>query len=190
LTSDKTQPRKWLRRRRCVFWILNILISCGVCYVLMWLFARFGGEWATRYDIPVPGSARLITTKYTSSSYGDYVEKLSLFISQSTPEEIREWFVQSGIGMTPILLDADRNTYIDQPDYYFEPPLYYHQTSFGELHRISAFITAGWWEDFIPHCQRVRIYRNDAAAAVDFPGYIVPEGYTAFMVSTCWPDVI
>jgi hypothetical protein len=123
----------------------------------MWLFARFGGEWATQYDMPVPGSGQLVNTKYTSSSYGDYVEKLSLYISQATPEELREWFVQAGVPMTPILLSVERNTYIDQPDYYFETPLYFHLTPLNELHILSAMITAGWWEDFIPHCQRVRI---------------------------------
>jgi hypothetical protein len=187
LSSDKTQSGRRLRRRGYRFWLLNAFVACGVCYVSMWLFARIGGEWATRYDIPVPNSSEFVTVR--NYVFGQYVEKRSLFISQATPKELREWFIQSGVPMTPILLDAERNIYMDQPDFFYETPLYHHYTLFQVIHLYSVYFTTGWLDDMVPHCQGVQVYRNNAAVGIEFPGYIVPEGYTAFMVSVCWPDV-
>lgn len=185
---DPTEKRKKRPRRRrgCIILLVIVLLSPALCYGAMWLFARFGGEWATAGDLPARVGSQFITATYDD---GYYTQKHSLYIYPSTPEELREWFIQAGIGMTPILLDRERNSYIDNPDYYMQPPLFHMRTTFQEIHQRAVYLTSRWWDDFMPNCQGIRVYKNNAAAIRDFPGSTVPAGLTAFVITTCWPDV-
>ena len=88
------------RRRGCVLLLLAIFLIPALCYGSMWLFALIGGEWAASSDMPLPPNSRFLGSTY-EDGYA-YRSKNSLYANQSTPEELRGWFVVEGISMSPI----------------------------------------------------------------------------------------
>ena len=174
-------------RRGCTFAVLTLLLIPALCYSSMWIFARYGGEWATSGDIPIPDSSQFVKAIYED---GFYTEKHSLYLHHATPEELRGWFIiQAHIGMTPIALAFSQTGYIDNPDVYMEPPTFYLTTFWNDLHRISATYTSGWFAEMVSDCQGVHVYKNHAAAMRDFPDLNLPDDKTLFVISTCWPNV-
>ena len=153
----------------------------------MWLFARYGGEWATSGDIPIPDNSQFIATTYDN---GRHIEKHSFYLHHATPEELRGWYiVQAYIGLTPIALDLENSVFIDNPDFYMESPTF-HQSSFlSFLYENATMFTAGQYDEVDPDCQGVHIYRNHAAAVRDFPDLNLPDDKTLFVISTCWLNV-
>jgi len=180
--KPKRSPR---RRLGCV---IALLLISALCYGSMWVFARIGGEWATAGDIPVPDSSQFVTATYNDSF--EYLQKQNLYVHRATPEELRGWFVvQAHIGMTPIALDLEGNSFIDNDDFYMQPPLFHRMTLLNELQRMAATYTAGWFDEMVSQCQGVHIFKNYAAATRAFPDQNLPDDMTAFVISTCWPNV-
>jgi hypothetical protein len=174
-------------RRGCLIAGLALLLIPALCYASLWVFARVGGEWATDKDIPIPDNSQFVTAIYED---GFYVKKQSLYLHRATPEELRGWYiVEAHIGLTPIALAFSETGFIDNPDFYMEPPTFFLTTFWSKLYDISARYTSGWFGEVIPDCQGVHIYKNHAAAVRDFPDQNLPDDMTLFVVSTCWPNV-
>jgi hypothetical protein len=150
----------------------------------MWLFARYGGELATSGDLPVPEGSEFIAAVY---EHKYYAQKHSLYLSRSTPEELREWFIQAGFSMTPIPLDTEGESLIDYDDYYGTPGIYSHSFSAPQmLHMYSVYFVSGWFDDGSIDCQDIRVYTNNAAIQSDYSFNEVPAGMTAVVITTCW----
>jgi hypothetical protein len=189
-TDVPSQPEKssklLYRRRGCKILLLAIFLMPAWCYAVLWLYARFGGEWATAF--PVPPDSRLIASIYQPDYR--YTNKTSIYANQSTPEALREWFVDSGVAMTPIPLNAEGTSFIESDKFYGTPYPYYRFASDGSmLHRFAATITHGWFDDMMPNCQRVRVYKSISLAANDFPTIDFRNAETVFSVTTCWPNL-
>jgi hypothetical protein len=157
-----------------------------LCYGSMWLFARYGGEWATASDIPIPENSRLVITTYGDSYYRTLNR---LFIHDDSPENLRQWFIDNGISMTPIPLDFEGESVLEYDDYYGTTSLFHLRSGWQELHDFAARYTSDWWGDFTPTCQAVLVYQSVEAVLSDFPEVDIPTEGTLFMIRTCWPNV-
>jgi hypothetical protein len=173
-------------RRGCIIAGVVLLLIPALCYSSMWLFARHGGEWAASGDIPIPDNSQFVKAIYEDDFY---TKKQSLYLHHAAPEELRGWFVVQGIGLTPIALNFEKTKFIDHPDFYGRPPTFRHNTFLSQIQELSAAITAGLFDEMIPECQDVRVYKNHAAAVRDFPDLNLPTDKTLFVISTCWPNV-
>jgi hypothetical protein len=175
---------KGLRTRKsCIVLLAIMLLSPLVCYGAVWLFARFGGDLATSGDLPVPDGSQFVVAVYEDDYYD---QKHSIYLSQSSPEELREWFIQAGFGMTPIPLDMEGKSVIDYDNYYGTPGIYSPISAPQMLHMYSVALISGVFDDGSIDCQDIRVYTNRAALASDFGFNDIPDGRTAFVTTTCW----
>ncbi|MCA0455545.1 MAG: hypothetical protein LCI00_16340 [Chloroflexi bacterium] len=159
----------------------------AVCFGSMWLFARFGGEWATAAELPVPPDSQLLRVIY-EDDYA-YRDKTSVYAHPSPPEALREWFVQAGISMSPIPLNMEKTSFIQYDNYYGTPTPFHLGSSLSRLHATATMFTHGWFEDFTADCQAVRVYKSIALAAEDFPDLKFGNATSIFAITNCWPLV-
>ncbi len=152
----------------------------------MWLFARFGGELATSGDLPIPDGSRLAANRY-EAGYA-YMTKLSLYFNDANAEELRQWYVDTGINMSPIPLDLEGATFIEYDDYYGTPSPFHIRSTLQSLHLSSVYLTSQWYDEMAPDCQAIQVYKNGETVST-FPAMSIPEGYTAIVITTCWPDL-
>ncbi|GAB4530282.1 MAG: hypothetical protein OHK0046_50770 [Anaerolineae bacterium] len=150
------------------------------------MFARYGGEWATSSDIPIPENSRLIVTTYDD---GYYRSLSRLYINADSSENLRQWFIDRGVYMTPIPLDLEGESFIEYDGYYGTTSLFHLRSGWQELHDSAARYTSDWWSDFTPTCQAVYVYHSIEAASRDFPDADLPQSGTPIMIRTCWPNV-
>ncbi|MEO8609035.1 MAG: hypothetical protein ABI690_14190 [Chloroflexota bacterium] len=185
MTTFEKPKRRF--RRGCIIAGVFLLLIPALCYGCIWLFARYGGEWATDRDIPIPDNSQFVKAIYEEDFY---TKKHSLYLHYATPEELRGWFiVQARIGLTPIALDSEQKRFIDNNDFYMESPTFHQTTFLSQLQEMSAIYTSGWFGEVVSDCQGVHIYKNHAAAVRDFPDQNLPDDKTLFVISTCWPNV-
>jgi hypothetical protein len=184
-----TQKLKRSQRRAwgCLALFLMPFVLCAACYGGMWAFARYGGEWVDQVAIP-PESQSLIA----SEQEGYYVHKTTLYVHVWTPEELREWFVQHDVGLTPIWMSGDENNkhFLDPEDYYINIWTARNWSHLTLLHYFSAVLTSSWSDDANPMCREVKVYKSKAAALKDYPKADLPDGISAFQVKYCWPNVL
>ena len=182
--QEEKRKKSSSRRRGCVVLLLIILLLPSLCYGSMWLFALVGGEWATSSDLPLPPNSRFLGSTY-EDGYA-YRSKNSLYANQSTPEELREWFVQENIFMSPIPLNLEKTRFIEY-DHYFGTASPFHRSSFlQQLHSSAAFLTHGWFDEMAPDCQQVRVYKDATFAAQDFPDIDISNATSVILLTTCW----
>ncbi len=183
----KMQPTfkgKFVIRRGCLALVLSVIVILMACYGFIWLFARYGGEWADSFDSAIPENSRLLMVTY---EFDRYTLKDSLYLHAESPEQVREWFTGKGIALTPIDMGT---SVVDNDDYYLTIGPISRGSSWEQLHDFSARYTAGWWDDFTETCDAVRVYKRLDAARQDFPTALVPDGGTAFVITSCWPGVV
>lgn len=179
MDNAKKRPR-W---KTC---LLIALLMPAICYGAMWVFARFGGELVTSADLPVPEGSQFVMSTYSD---GYYTQKSTLYTYPSTPEALREWFIQAGFSMSPIPLDFEHTRFIDYPNYYGTTNLFHVSSLPQVLHKWSVYLTSGWFDEMVRQCQAIHVYKNTSATAIDFPEITIPEGVTAFVITTCWPNI-
>lgn len=187
--SEKLKSKKSLGKRvrvGCSVLGIVVLLVPVLCYGSMWLFARYGGEWATSSDIPIPENSRFIIATYGE---GYYQELNRLFIHDDSPENLRQWFIDNGIYMTPIPLDFEGESILEYDGYYGTTSLLHRRSGWQELHKWSAVLTAKWWDDITPTCQAIYVYHSHEAASRDFPDADIPQSGTPIMIRTCWPNI-
>lgn len=169
---------------------MGILLLVPILYFSsIWIFAHYGGEWATSNDIPIPENSQFHIATYEHKFYS---LKNSFYTSNDSPEEIRQWFIDSGISMSPIQLDLEGSSFIEYDDYYQTLPLFQMRSMLQELHDSSVRYVTPWWSDFTVSCQLVRVYKNHSAFLDAFPEInltSVSVDSTIFLVRTCWANV-
>lgn len=188
--SEKLKSKRGsLKRIRlgCAVLIGIAILIPVLCYGSMWLFARYGGEWATASDIPIPENGQFVAASYSEGYL--YISKHSLYIYPITPEELRERFIQLGVRLTPIGLDLEGERFIEYDDAYGTVWGFYRSTNLHDLHRFSALLTAGWFDESISMCQGVRVYKDIHTLQLRFPEVNLPDSYAGVIVTTCWPKV-
>ncbi len=174
-------------KRGCVILLVVVLAIPAVCFGSMWLFARFGGEWATAAELPVPPDSQLLRVTYEDGY--KYRNKTSIYGHQSSPEILREWFDQAGISMSPIPLNMEKTRFIQYDTYYGTPSPFHVGSSLGMLHITASLLTHGWYEDFMAECQAVRVYKSLGLAADDFPDLQTGNATSVFVIMNCWARV-
>jgi len=173
--------------RGCFISIGILLLVPILCFASMWLFARYGGEWATSRSIPIPDSSIF---QVAIHEHGFYSKRISFYTHVSSPEILREWFIDAGIPLSPIPLNLEGTSFIENDNYYHPPPLFNMQSPLDELHDLSARYTTGWWSDFTKSCHSVRVYKNNDAVAHDYPEVDLSAAEdTIFVIITCWANV-
>ncbi len=190
--SEKLRSNQSLRervRRGCVIAFGVVILALVLCYSSLWMFARYGGEWATSSDMPIPENSRFIMATYTTYEDSHYQSLSRLFINHDSPENLRQWFIDKGISMTPIALDFDSESVIEYDGYYGTIALLYPRSHWQELHDFAARYTSDWWSDVLPSCHAVYVYYSMEAVSRDFPDADIPRSGTLIMIRTCWPDI-
>ena len=118
--------------------------------------------------------------------------KQNLYIYADEPENIRQWYIDSGFSITPLALNLENTSFIDYDDYFGTPSLpsgYRNETLPKQLHRLTVWLTSRWWEETQPYCENIEIYKQAGANVPDFPDISIPADHTAIVLITCWPDV-
>jgi hypothetical protein len=113
------------------------------------------------------------------------VYKTNIYTNQATPEELREWYIQNGINLSPIPLNVEGTEVIDYETHYGTMSHSY----WSEMHRLynlAAMFTHGWWDEIINACQSVRVYKNTEFARDAFPKLTFQDGTTIYSLTTCW----
>src|SRR5215213_1230422 len=86
--SKRSRPR----RVGCLKLLLIPMLLVAACYGGMWVFARYGGEWVTSDQVPLPPGKQLVNVSLPDERYGNDVLKYSIYLHSWTPEELRTWF--------------------------------------------------------------------------------------------------
>lgn len=164
-----------------------LLLVPILCFSSMWLFARYGGEWATSRSIPIPDNSVFQVAIYQHDFYS---RKTSFYTHPNSPEALRQWFIDAGISLTPIPLNLEGTSVMENDNYYYTPPLFQMQSPLDELHDLSARYTSNWWSDFTKSCNSVAIFTNNDAIAHNYPEVDLSEVEdTIFVIFTCWANV-
>lgn len=182
---DFPEPKpKWKTFRRVV--LRTIFAFPLICYLSMLTFALFGGEAVSNAAIPIPPDSDLVFRQTESTYLWD--EMLRTFTHPDSPEAVREWFIDRGISMTPIPLGDNESIAYDE--FYSTPPMggVHSPSAMMELHTWSALLATGWYDDVLPRCQYVRIYKSDETLPEGFPSGLIAEDKTVFEIRTCWPS--
>jgi len=171
------KPKKRPNRIGCLRWLGILLMIPVFCYAGMWLFARYGGEWATSNEIPIPPDSEFVALTYEESDLTYYMSKNHLYFHNSSPEIIYDWYRTNGVG------------FFDDNESIWKGVTFYGDSASGALHRLSVWNTTDWYDDIVASCKGVTIYRHYDAVIENFPEVIIPENKTAFIVSPCWANV-
>jgi|GEM_PF-1374585 len=192
----ESQKRKRLQPRRigCLRLLLIPVFLIAACYGGMWVFARYGGEWVMSDQIPIPPESQLIHVDYRE---GPYKAKTSIYFHTWTPDMLRDWFIQEGISLTPILyIDYDpyskassgQEKYFEYDDHYSTMEAGRHYTLRQQLH-IIALLTTNWFEEMTYCYCGLSVYKTKEAFLKYYPDLVLPERMSAFSVSFSWPYI-
>lgn len=190
-----TEPQKRKnpipRQTGCWKLLLIPILMAVACYGGMWGFARYGGKLAMSY-LPVPPGSRLTKTIYEER---DYIFETALYFHPLSPEQVREWYTQHRIWMSPGKSWDYSNypTYLDYEDYYSTDPLLGRyrdgKSAMTFLYSLSVTFASSWRGHGGGWCDHVYIYKNKEAFAKHYPDITLPDGMSAFEVATCWRNV-
>jgi hypothetical protein len=170
---------------------LVIVITIALCFVLVFLYARLGGKWASSLVIPIPPSSDLVAESLFVS--GLYNNSLRLYEVNQSLDQTRNWFTSNGIPMSPVdgKLNTDDQLYFSLPISGTGRPEYRLLFTAAML---SANPKAGSYEHE-PDCFGVHIYKS--LDVVDYPDFstLFPDqvrktsgNNTLLLVRSCWPD--
>jgi hypothetical protein len=180
----KFKERKFRIENGCLRLFLVTLAFPILCWMSLWVFAHFGGEWVSSSAVPIPPDSRILEIDYDQGY--SYVIRSILYENTTSPEELREWFIQHGMYMTPIPLDMEHTRFIDFETYYGFPVGYSSMSTLQEHHYFASTLTHGWWEDFLPTCQTIRVYKDASFAQTEYPNLQFSSRVSVFGVSVCW----
>jgi hypothetical protein len=180
MKQKRSRPRQW----GCLLMFLFPFVLCAACRGGLWVFARYGGEWVARQEIPLPeGSQRM--TAVTDKAY--YICERSVFFSTGTPRGLRKWFQNHHLGLTPIDED-DLPIYDTEADFYEDLWSFYDVSTLSLLHQISASMTSSWSDEY-PAPHHLKVFISGKTLAKYYPDLSLPDGMTAFELTLCWPNV-
>jgi hypothetical protein len=186
LTDAQKRKRPPSRQPGCLKLLLIPLLLGVACYGGMWVFARYGGEWAMSDQILIPPESQLLLTKYED---GWVTMKTRLYTHLWSPKVLKEWFGQHGTPVLPIY--AQREEEDPDNDYYFRSGI--RLTSNQMLFSNSVSLTSDWKRDERSQgthmCGGLVLYKTEEAFHRDYPDWPLPSGVTAFQVRICWPNV-
>lgn len=117
--------------------------------------------------------------------------KHSLYIHADEPEKVRQWYINMGFSITPIPLNMEGTSFIDYEDFFGTPrlPNIYSETLPKQLHQLTVWLTSRWFNETLPYCENIEIYKQAGTTVPDFPEISIPAEHTAIVLITCWPDV-
>jgi hypothetical protein len=188
---DKTKLKpKTILHNDCFRFFVFALASPFLCFTSFWLFAHLGGEWAGTSVLPVPPNSNLLSVSYEACFQSSaYACRTDIYSHFSTLEELREWFIHSGIPFTPIALDIEGTSFIDNENYYYQGPLFHRSNALLDFHFIASMVTHGWYQEMMPNCQSIRLYKSTTAALNEYPELELSSNLVVFSITNCWPDV-
>lgn len=181
------------RQTGCLKLLLIPLLLAVACYGGMWVFARYGGKFAMSY-LPVPPVSQFVKAIYEEKR--EYIFVTTLYFHASSPEQLREWYTQHRVWMTPgkhWCYGCPRASYLDYEDYYSTDPLIGrfrdYKSAMTFLYSLSVTFASSWRGRGGEWCDHVYIYKNREAFAKHYPAISLPDGMSAFEVATCWPNI-
>jgi hypothetical protein len=186
LFDPQKLKRSLPRRTGCLKLLLILIVLAVACYGGMWVFARYGGEWAMSDQIPIPRESQLLLTDY---EVGWVTIKTSFYTHSWPAEALKEWFEQEGIPLLaiyPQLEDQDPKN-----DFFFMSGT--RLTSNQRLHRNSVSFTSNWTRDERSQgthmCGGLTLFKTEEAFHRSYPDVALPNGMTAFVVRICSPNL-
>jgi hypothetical protein len=191
LTAAQKRKRSPSRQWGCLKLLLIPILLSLACYGSMWVFARYGGKLATSY-LPMPPDSQFVKAIY---EHREYTFETTLYFHSLSPEQLREWYIQSHVWMSPGKSWDYSNypIYLDYEDFYSTDPLLSRfrndSSAMSIIYTSSVVWTSSWqgrWEEW---CDHVYIYKNKAAFAKHYPDITLPDGMSAFEVATCWRNI-
>jgi hypothetical protein len=209
--AKRSPSRQW----GCLKLLLIPILLAVACYSGMWLFARYGGEWVTSDQIPIPPGSELVGVSLPDELYGNDVLKRRIYLHSWTREELRTWFEQNNVFFLPKCVDVPHQTKGVRCYEHDRGPYSYGETEFSmsnprlALYWLSIAYTVPSgneqnWKSIPTRYFSVSIYdhQEDFDSTFPYPSrYIdisvpdieIPEGKTAFSLITvtsqtigCW----
>jgi len=187
----KSKRKNTFRPRRIFLKVLSTLIVTPILLaILCYGFARYGGEIASSNVIPIyPNNIESDSLYFSSFGYN---AKYEIFSSESTAEDIRQWYSDNGISLSPFPTVLYRNNgtelyedSIEYDGYFGTSPFFDTTNSLQQLHSFSALMFGGF-DEMVRSCQSVRVYFDNDLFRQDFPDMDADLSKTLFVVSTCW----
>jgi hypothetical protein len=86
LTDAQKRKRVPSRQWGCLKLLLISILLSLACYGGMWVFARYGGEWATDSRVLLPPESHLMSVSYREDDF-----KSSLYFYTGTVETLKTW---------------------------------------------------------------------------------------------------
>lgn len=179
------RPKRFLRIAAIVFSTLLTLLA------LAFLYSKFGGMWASSLVIPIPPSSEFIGDYIFSN--GGYKNRASLYKTDLTLQETRQWYISNSIPMSPI----DGTLSSNDKSYYSLPFVGSGRIEYNLLFT-AAFLSANpnvANYEHSPSCFNVRIYGS--LDAIDYPNFhnyfpnlkpTIFDSSVLVLIQDCWPD--
>jgi hypothetical protein len=183
--QKRALPRQW----GCLRLLLLPLIIASACYGGMWLFARYGGEWAISDQIPLPPGSERVNISLPNKLYREDVFTYSIYLYPGTPEDVRAWYEKEWILFLP---DCDDVTDSMSSTNCYDPgPLYYgwskHSLTTSKVtlytmsivYTVPAFSSIENWQPIPFTYMALSIYADqdnfDKTYPFDIRGVTVPD---------------
>ncbi|MBI5669096.1 MAG: hypothetical protein HZC41_13915 [Chloroflexi bacterium] len=174
------------RRQRWKIGCFALLLPLIFCWLSMFLYAKFGGDWAAARVLPVPPDSTLVSqTTYTEY---DYHNRLRLYVTPGSLAAMREWFMKHRIPMSPMdgILETQDTFYCSLPQYGTGDNVYNFLFT-------AAFLTDVSWSNFYkfaPICFYACVYSTPDAVGYEELKAVestIPLGLVAVTLNSCWP---
>ncbi|MEM9953789.1 MAG: hypothetical protein AAF846_19425 [Chloroflexota bacterium] len=156
----------------------------------MWMFAVYGGEWATDSDFPIPNDIELLHTTVNNEPNLRWSTKTRFYAYEVTPQSLKNWYEQNGMYMTPVALDNIGESFIKRDGVYETLTLTgYWASDWQEIHSWIATITTLFYLEYFPNCHFIKIYYDREVFEQDFPEMAwLPNTDNILVVRTCWAN--
>jgi hypothetical protein len=189
-SPSKTQRRRlprYLRNGLLLLALPVLLVAVG--YGAIELFARYGGDWAMRDQLPVPPDSQQIDVLYSNA---EFIMKTVFYTHDGSPETLRDWFIDQGITLSSTGVYRDYEASSNENAYFVLG--YEVETSSRKMHRDAIRRTHPellWIGDIQAGCGGWTIFRTEEGLKKLFPQVTleVPADKTVFALHTCWPNV-
>jgi hypothetical protein len=167
-------------RTGCLKLLLIPILLAVACYGGMWLFARYGGEWAMSDQFFIPDNTQVLKVSYGYGGVGNLSCKTSIYSHSFLPTELRDWFTQQG----ELIVSREYANFIDGTSW--RQP---RQTWKSVLHQLSLSLSTSSDTDRNLYTD-MGIYRSREEFVQAYPYVVLPDGMSAFEVTICWPNLL
>ncbi|MEO1286320.1 MAG: hypothetical protein AAFV93_01025 [Chloroflexota bacterium] len=184
MRKPKSKPRRY---KGCLTIVGSFFGFLFICYISMWMFAVYGGEWATDSDFPIPENAELlyVHTTYHARPWVDWLSKTRFYSYDDDPESIKQWYEDNGTYLTSMPFGYTEGGGV----YETANGVGYFASKSQEIHFWITSLTTAFSSDALPRCHSVQVYFGHKAFKYHYPEpYEIPEIERILVIRTCWAN--